>query len=149
LRDDTASLVAEITGLFSRKIPLLEELLRREQDLSRSISRGPEEIQNILDLCAAIIEKISDIDCDIVNASDRLCHIAGITSSGLEQKLRTDNPSAFNEWSKMRARITGLARSINELREDNIRSMEKANLRSAKDADELSRMQRFLGRYGL
>ena len=149
MRDDTASLAAKITDHYGTKILLLEELLRREQDLSHTILRDPEEIDSVLDLCSGIMDRITDIDCDISTTRDRLCSIAGISPHDIEAGIKDGDPSIFAEWEKRQKRIKELLRGITSLRDETIRSLENLAKRTASDANELARMQNLLGRYRL
>ena len=149
MRDDTASLVTSILKHFDTRIMLLEELLRREQDLSYSIQQGPAEIQAILDECAEIISRITGVDCDIAGSKDNLCHVSGILRADLEKALGADSPEVLKEWHEKQKRMSDLAGRICSIREESIRTMEETNRRTAKDAEELSVISRLLGKFKL
>lgn len=125
MRDDVQQILIALTDKLKNKISLLQNIHNREIDKRHLIrSESIDQLLSELKEDDHLFQEIDLLDYEISSLKGKLCEIAGISSSQLQQYIITTDSPPCREYVETIQHLQTLMREVVQDREKSISVME-------------------------
>lgn len=147
MRDDVLSLLSDIRSAKNEILPLIKDLLRREDENRLHLKSGNlSALEENLGESANDMERIDTVRSEISGLFLELKRISGLSDAGLHDLMTKGDDPVLGEIRRIDDETGRSAESLKKQRDILIGAMEGMSLSLKKEMDELRDLERILPR---